>query len=293
MRRRIALFFLLLIFLAGCLISLFPVINELLYREKMKTTVSEFQSNTEQLPPVVILPSGDVEATEYTPVIHPELWKDSQLTLRADTQKHAYILRLNPQEGDYNLYCYCYRKDWLDRHLKNAEKGIRFIDPNYKELFRIEDGDKVRYSTRSGETRQMTCRYIDDYHFEANSYRGNNLYHICEFAELYQNHGCHGIIPLRQSLPESCFSTLETTGELIVITKGEKGYSPTDVFPQNTSPKEGAAALNAANGVTKAQEAAMVAGSMFGWETPAANPKNYDALGQPIKNQRRSHAAER
>ena len=37
MRRRIALFFLLLIFLAGCLISLFPVINELLYREKMKT----------------------------------------------------------------------------------------------------------------------------------------------------------------------------------------------------------------------------------------------------------------
>lgn len=111
--------------------------------------------------------------------------------------------------------------------------------------------------------------------------------------ELYQNHGCHGIIPLRQSLPESCFSTLEATGELIVITKGEKGYSPTDVFPQNTSPKEGAAALNAANGVTKAQEAAMVAGSMFGWEMPAANPKNYDALGQPIKNQRRSYAAER
>ena len=78
MCRRIALFFLLLIFLAGCLISLFPVINELLYREKMKTTVSEFQSNTEQLPPVVILPSGDVETTEYTPAIHQELWNDIQ-----------------------------------------------------------------------------------------------------------------------------------------------------------------------------------------------------------------------
>ena len=198
-----------------------------------------------------------------------------------------------PSRKEQENAVYCYRKDWFDRHLNNAEKGIRFIDPNYKELFRIEDGDKIRYFTNSGEPRHLICRYIDDYHFEATSDRGKNLYHICEFAEQYQNQGCHGIIPLRQSLPESCFSTLGTTGELIVITKGEKGYSPTDVFPQDTSPKEGAAALNAANGVTKAQEAAMVAGSMFGWETPAANPKNYDALGQPIKNQRRSHAAER
>ena len=200
---------------------------------------------------------------------HPDSKKPGfygrELTLRADTQKHAYILRLNPKKGDYNLYCYCYRKDWFDRHLNNAERGIRFIDPNYKELFRIEDGDKIRYFTNSGEPRHLICRYIDDYHFEATSDRGKNLYHICEFAEQYQNQGCHGIIPLRKSLPESCFSTLGTTGELIVITKGEKGYSPTDVYPQNTSPKEGAAALNATNGVTKAQEAAMVAGSMFGW----------------------------
>ncbi len=79
MRKRIALFFLLLIFLAGCLISLFPVINERLYKEKMKTTVSEFQSNTgHQQPPVIILPSGDAETTEYTPAIHQELWNDIQ-----------------------------------------------------------------------------------------------------------------------------------------------------------------------------------------------------------------------
>ena len=44
----------------------------------MKTTVSEFQSNTEQLPPVIILPSGGSETTEYTPAIHQELWKDIQ-----------------------------------------------------------------------------------------------------------------------------------------------------------------------------------------------------------------------
>ena len=86
---------------------------------------------------------------------------------------------------------------------------------------------------------------------------------------------------------------MEATGEMILITKGERGYAPTGVFPQGASPNEGAAALNAVKGVTKAQEAAMIAGSMFGWGTPAADPKNYDNLGQPLKNKCRSHSAER
>lgn len=64
--------------------------------------------------------------------------------------------------------------------MKQAEKGIRFITPNYEEKFRIADGDKVRIITKGGERREMICRYIDDYHMEAGSYRGENLYHICD-----------------------------------------------------------------------------------------------------------------
>ena len=31
-----------------------------------------------------------------------------EYTFRADTEKYAYIFRLNPNKGDYNIYCYCY-----------------------------------------------------------------------------------------------------------------------------------------------------------------------------------------
>lgn len=197
---------------------------------------------------------------------------------RVDTGHYSYLMRLNPNKGEYNLYCYCYVKQWLDRHMHQAEKGIRFITPDYKEVFRIPDGDRIRMTLSSGETMEQVCRYIDDTHLEV----GSNLYHICEFAERMQHNGVK-TIPLRSSLPDKCFSLLESTGEMIVITKGEKGYTPTGIFPQDVSPREGVTAANAASGVTKAQEAAMVAGSMFGWETPAADPKNYDGHGNPLR----------
>lgn len=104
---------------------------------------------------------------------------------RADTEKHAFLIRCNPTKGDYNFYCYCYIKDWLDRHIQNAEKGIRFIDPNYKEKFRIPDGGKIIITYANGEKSERTCRYIDEYHTEV----GNNIYHICEFAELMERNG--------------------------------------------------------------------------------------------------------
>lgn len=80
--------------------------------------------------------------------------------VRVDTEKYAYLLRLNPDRGEYNLYCYCYRRDWLDQHLKDAEKGIRFIDSHYKELFRIPDGGKVKIHYSWNEEQIRTCRYM-------------------------------------------------------------------------------------------------------------------------------------
>jgi hypothetical protein len=69
---------------------------------------------------------------------------------RAETEKHAFLIRCNPTQGDYNFYCYCYVKKWLDGHIKSAEKGIRFIDSRYK-CFILQMGRKLRLRMRQGK----------------------------------------------------------------------------------------------------------------------------------------------
>lgn len=216
---------------------------------------------------------------------HPEcdLGEGREFGVRVDTPHYAYMLRLNPNRGEYNLYCFCYVRQWLERHLKQAEKGIRFITPNYKDRFRLADGDRIRLVMDSGEQREMTCRYIDDFHLEVTGKMGSTVYHICEFAEVWENHGCTEMIPLRKSLPERCFGYLKATGEIVVLQKGQKGYAPTEKYAENETPQECVDSLNTAMGVTKAQAVAMEAGSMFGWHVPGADPKNYDEQGQPVR----------
>ena len=199
--------------------------------------------------------------------------------VRVDTEKYAYLLRLNPDRGEYNLYCYCYRRDWLDQHLKDAEKGIRFIDSHYKELFRIPDGGKVKIHYSWNEDQIRTCRYIDDYHVEI----GSNLYHICEFAERMEQGGCT-YAPMEPPLPPMCYSILPSTGEVIQIDRWQKGYTATSFNDGNRAENEAIKdKFNEKLGVSKAQEQAMLAGSMIRWDSIAAKPKSYDENGKAIK----------
>jgi len=85
-----------------------------------------------------------------------------------------------------------------------------------------------------------------------------------------------------QGLPERCFSTLPDSGELIMIKRGESGYWRSD---WDTGDPEKNRVLadqqNARLGVSKAQEEAMVVGSMFGWGAQGADPKAYEQEQQP------------
>lgn len=197
---------------------------------------------------------------------------------RVDTRDHTFLLRCNPRGGDNDFYCFCYVSKWLDRHIEEARDDIRFIDSSYKELFRIPDGGSIVITYDDGTKHEMECRYIDSSHLEV----GSSIYHICEFAEQMERGG-NTYAPKEIYLPPKCMSTLPSTGELIEINRYQKGYMPksTPFTPEDS--RAFADRWNEGHGISKAQEAAMLAGSMFGWNTPAAKPKNYDENGVPIK----------
>ncbi len=96
------------------------------------------------------------------------------------------------------------------------------------------------------------------------------------------------MIPLRSSLPEKCFVYVESTDEIGIVERGEKGYWPSGVVPEKgVSKRQGVDYLNDAQGVTKAQATAMKAGSLCGWATKAADPANYNEQGELQKQKRR------
>lgn len=83
-------------------------------------------------------------------------------------------------------------------------------------------------------------------------------------------------------LPEECLVLHPSTNEIVMVKLGVAGY-----FPQRPENEpwgaENLDIINERRGVTKAQVEAMLAGSMFGWDAPVANPDNYDENGDWIK----------
>lgn len=121
------------------------------------------------------------------------------------------------------------------------------------------------------------------------------MINICEFAEKMELKSSK-VIPLRKSLPDYSYVYVETEDCIGRVQKGEMGYETTDYGQNLTEPSEKklkTEQLNKRSGITKVQADAMMAGSMFGWDKPAADPKNYDAEGKIIKPKNKDRGDER
>ncbi len=78
-------------------------------------------------------------------------------------------------------------------------------------------------------------------------------------------------------LPLRCYARHPTTGETIMLVRGQLGFWPADT----TATPEG---LNAdlADPPTTAQAQAMLTGSMFGWHVPGADPSRVPATRHTV-----------
>ena len=87
-------------------------------------------------------------------------------------------------------------------------------------------------------------------------------------------------LALARGLPEQCYGVLPFTGERIRIRFGEDRYED---FPQygadQVANRQYAEEQNAPYGTTAQQMAAMENGSIYGWDTPMADPHHYDEGG--------------
>ncbi len=81
---------------------------------------------------------------------------------------------------------------------------------------------------------------------------------------------------MRNDLPENCFATLPSTGELIILNRCEAGFCRSDLDTgDRTKNQELADQNNRRYGINPAQVTAMQIGSMCGFDVPGANPQTY------------------
>ena len=173
-------------------------------------------------------------------------------------------------------------KEKGDRIMTSDEKKqILFITSDYIPLFRVKDGENIVITHTDGTTLIRQCSFIDEYHVKV----GNLTYHICQFAEQIEKCGAVINPEIPPRLPDKCFAQLPSTGEVIVVNKNENGYNPAPSYTTGSREKNYriVAHENDRLGVSVREAAAMLGGSVFGWDKLAADPLNYDCYGKPDK----------
>lgn len=82
-----------------------------------------------------------------------------------------------------------------------------------------------------------------------------------------------------EGLPEACLTLMPSNGGLIYIERGQSGYHTSNWDTGDPAQNRRIADnYNQTHGISWAQEEAMLNGSLYSWDAPAADPKRYENL---------------
>ena len=99
------------------------------------------------------------------------------------TERYCYLLRINPSVDIDNVLIFCYLQERLKSHIRNAAKGIRFVDKRNRELFTIRDGERITLYPSSEPS--VSCRYIDPFTCKI----GSKKWNIRDLADYMEKSG--------------------------------------------------------------------------------------------------------
>ena len=199
----------------------------------------------------------------------------------ADTIREAIRKERLPEEAERGLMVYHREKDSLNAKVQSFQFDV---DVREGKLWGVAEC-VLREPLNAKEMNQLIERIIGQSSdgfgegFEQRELKvsgGNSIY-----ASLWSSDKSWTIQTEQErfahpELPEVCLSTLQSTGEIICIKRGESGYYPSEWETGNAEKNRQIVDYhNRQRGITPEQEQAMVGGSMFGWDTPAADPARY------------------
>lgn len=227
------------------------------------------------------------ERNEYGDMEHePTELSASEAVSYADNIAAALLRERRPNETERGMMTYFDGDDGVDRKVESynftaevkdgrlwgvAECRVRGeLTPN--ELASLKDNVSGQASDGFGEGFEQREIKVDGRELYAHLWQWDN-WSLRTEQETFSPKFAEG-------LPAACFSTLPSDGSLILIDRGEQGYSNSNLDLHDPEQNRSMADFqNKEMGVTSAQEQAMVFGSMFDWDKPGADPKVYEKMG--------------
>ena len=155
------------------------------FNERLNT--ADFQREYQEILSVIslLLPSKDSLRVYYNTHLSLSFsdCKSKYAGMSISTGRYCYLLRINPSEDVDNVLVFCYLQERLKRHIRNAAKGIRFVDKRNRELFTIRDGERITLYPNSESS--VSCRYIDPFTCKI----GSKKWNIRELADYMEKSG--------------------------------------------------------------------------------------------------------